>query len=177
MSPADTAITGHASARVGAYAPPARLIALHRPSLVNLLILGGAPAEREYIARIFHRESRLRRGPFVTVRGGRQADRLTRSLLSDCRSLDARAADDVFLGSEGGTLFVDEVDLLPTETQRLLFEFLRRGRSSFASDPGWAGRVAAGSATRLELLARRGRFHPQLFDVLDKLRIDLLLPA
>jgi DNA-binding NtrC family response regulator len=144
---------------------------------MNLLILGGVSAEREHIARTFHQESRLRRGPFVTVTCGNRGDRLTRSLLPDLQSRGSHHADDIFRESEGGTLFVDEIDLLPLATQRLLFDFLRRGRSSLSTDSGWSGRIAAGSATRLEYLARRGQFHSQLFDALDKLRIDLLLPA
>jgi DNA-binding NtrC family response regulator len=140
---------------------------------MNLLVLGDSAAGRERMARTFHAGSRLRRGPFVALRAGADADRFTRSLLSYFGSSISKDLDDVFRASEGGTLFLDEIEGLSQATQRLFLEFLRSGRSQDPGDSGWAGRLAAGSGNDLEALSRAGRFHAPLFDALDKIRLDL----
>jgi DNA-binding NtrC family response regulator len=143
---------------------------------MNLLVQGGSPASRAEVARTFHDESRLRRGPFVTLRCGAESERLTRALLLGSLRTNP-SFDDPFRASEGGTLFLDEIERLAHAAQRLLQELLRRGRSQAADDSGWAGRLAAGSNEDIGQLAARGRFHAPLFDSLDKIRIDLALHA
>src|SRR5262249_15356737 len=152
---------------------PARLISFHRASLVNVLVLGGFPGERTAIVRAFHEDSRLRRGPFVTVRAGIDSAQLAASLMAQLGLTSRRSFDsDLFSASEGGTLFLDDIERLPLETQRLLIEFLSHGRSEHAADSGWAGRLAAGSSKDLEVLSACGEFHEPLLDALDKIRID-----
>jgi DNA-binding NtrC family response regulator len=84
-----------------------------------------------------------------------------------------RGEDSLLLRAEGGTLFLDEIEYFHLDTQRLLFEFLRRGRSDGARDAGWAGRFAAGSTVDLGRMVASGRFLGPLQDALDKLHIDL----
>jgi DNA-binding NtrC family response regulator len=140
---------------------------------MNLLVLGDSATGRERVVRTFHAGSRLRQGPFVTLHASADADRFTRSLLSRFGSSTPIGFDDVFRASEGGCLFVDEIEGLSQATQRLFLEFLRSGRSLDAGDSGWSGRLAAGSENDLEALCRSGRFHAPLFDALDKIRLDL----
>ncbi len=154
----------------GAKAPPSSFPGRGRPGLSNLLVTGGEVEDRFLIAREYHESSRLRQGPFVAVRAG-QAE-FSVALLG--RLTRARGAvGDPFHRAEGGTLFVDEIETLELETQRLFLEFLRRGRSEGPDDSGWAGRVAVGASRELGPLVAAGRFLAPLHDALDKIRIDL----
>lgn len=175
MSSTDTAITGHTMSLGGATAPPAPFSALRASGLANLLVTGGVREERERIARTFHDSSRIRGGPFVSADATRPSwPALLLRALSGSLHQDP---DDDFRRSDGGTLFLDGVDRLSHECQRLLLEFLLRGRSESARDGRWAGRIVAGSGTDLRALVARGRFLAPLHDTLDKLHVDLGLPS
>lgn len=171
LSPVDTAITGHTILRGGAHAPPSRFLRLDSPGLANLLVTGGCGGDRVRVAREFHQASRLRRGPFIATTARREdwPSTLLRALSGSL----GRREHDPLRESEGGTLFLDEIEHLDMNTQRLLAEFLRRGRSEGSRDSGWAGRIAAGAAGDLGPLVSSGRFLAPLQDALDKLRIDL----
>jgi DNA-binding NtrC family response regulator len=149
---------------------------MHRPSLVNLLVIGGDEADRLQIATTFHLESRLHRGPLVAARAPEDSPRIIAAIL---RSLKGAVplSRDLLHASEGGTLFLDRIERLAKEEQRLLLEFLSRGRSEPSTQLGWAGRLAVGASTDLELLCEDGRFLASLYDALDKIRIDLRVPS
>ena len=166
----DTAITRH-TIEGGANAPPSSFLRLRQPGLANLLITGGARTERAHIAREYHEASTLRMGPFVAA-SARQGD-WTSTLLQALTPAASLGNDTPLLRAEGGTLFLDEIDHLDLDAQRLLFEFLRRGRSDSARDAGWAGRIAAGAGVDLGARVEQGRFLAPLQDALDKIRIDL----
>jgi len=155
----------------GAYAD---LIRLHRNSLIHLLLVGGRARERTWLALAFHRESPLRRGPFVRLRGRRDEDRLRCALECALSAVRCWRSDSPLLESEGGTLFVDHVERLSLGTQRVLLSFL--DGLSPPQDPAgvaWFGRIAVGSAEPLEAVAAAGRFLPALYDILDKIRVEL----
>ncbi|MEO5619197.1 MAG: sigma 54-interacting transcriptional regulator [Candidatus Eisenbacteria bacterium] len=166
----DTAITRH-TMEGGAQAPPSSFQRLRQPGLANLLITGGESGERARIAREFHAASWLRMGPFVMA-NARHVD-WPAALLQALLRHTARVVDTPLLRAEGGTLLLDEIDHLSVDAQRLLFEFLRRGRSDRACDVGWAGRIAAGATGDLGVLVANGRFLAPLQDALDKIHIDL----
>jgi len=155
--------------------PHAELIRLHRHSLIHLLVLRGAAAERAHIARAFHRESPLRLGPFVALQCGRDEARLQAALRGSLAGTDRDLGENPLHASEGGTLFLDGVECLSLETQRLLLGFL--GGLSSANSSGepldWAGRLAVGSAADLAGEVEAGRFLPPLYDSIDKIRVEL----
>lgn len=167
----DTAITGHTFSRGGATAPPSRFRKLRGLGLANLLVTGGSRAERERVAREFHSASRLRRGPFVAASAA--AASWAETLLRTISGGPARESADLLHQAEGGTLFIDDVDGLSPDLQRLMLEFLWRGRSESADDGRWAGRIVAGCGKDLNSLIATGRFLAPLHDTLDKLRVDL----
>ena len=153
-------------------APPARrLIRLHRHSLSHLLLVGGTAEERECLARAFHRGSPLRRGPFVRLEAERDALRLCCALVNVLCAVTRERHDDPLRASEGGTLFLDRVTHLSPAIQRLLFRVLA-SRPGFSAGP-YFGRLAVGSDEPLEDLAAAGCFLPELFDILDKVRVEL----
>ena len=155
--------------------PPAELIRLHRHSLIHLLVLRGAAAERAHIANAFHRESPLRLGPFVALRCDRDETRLQAALRGSLAGADRDLGENPLRASEGGTLFLDGVERLSLETQRLLVGFLSGLSSANSSGEAlaWAGRLAVGSAADLAGEVEAGRFLPSLYDSIDKIRIEL----
>lgn len=153
-------------------APPARrLIRLHRHSLSHLLLVGGTAEERERLAREFHRGSPLRRGPFVRLDADHEALRLCCALVNVLCAVTGERHDDPLRASEGGTLFLDRVTHLSPAIQRLLFHVLASPPVVSASP--YFGRLAVGSDEPPEDVAAVGRFLPELFDILDKVRVDL----
>ena len=143
--------------------------------MANLLVAGAHAADRVQVAREFHESSRLRRGPFV-VASARSQD----WTLVFFRALSGQPRIDLsspLAAAESGTLFIDEIEALPHDAQRLMLEFLNRGRSVGARDSGWAGLIAVGSADDLGWRVARGEFLPALYDSLDKIRVNLSLVA
>jgi DNA-binding NtrC family response regulator len=157
-------------------APPARLIHQHRHSLTNALILGGSSLDRTEWALAFHRESPLRLGTLVRLDCSRDESRL-QSALRDW-STGVATADTTLIAAQHGTLFLDSIDDLSLESQRLLLPLAtvppaERGRTEMPS----IGRLICGSTARLVSECTEGRFLLQLYDALDKIRIDLDRPA
>lgn len=156
------------------WAPPeSRLIRLHRHSLMHLLLEGGTAAERKRVAFAFHLGSPLRRGAFVRVEGPRDEDRLRCALEHLLSAVTCERPDNPLRESEGGTLFVDHVSLLSPGTQHVLLRVLAGLPGVSAISGPCFGRLAVGSEEPLEAATAAGRFHPALFDILDKIRVEL----
>ncbi len=149
---------------------PSALLELHRHSLLNVLVLGGTPEARARVARAFHDRSPLRTGPFVAVDAARE-EGLVRDALLDWLQFDESLTGNPLRASERGTLFLDNVEALSGGTQRLLLALgLAATRGNGCE---WRGRLISGATTQLGRLTRAGRFQAALFDVLDKVRIEL----
>jgi DNA-binding NtrC family response regulator len=157
--------------------PPAQLVRLHRHSLTNVVVIGGTAERRVQVARAFHRESPLRGAEFVAVDGRTDDERLMSALFA--WSADVRASEPNPLGAvEHGTLFIDHVERLSPETQRLLLglaERILRGLSAAGDVPG-PGRIVAGNPQPLATAVAGGRFSDALYDALDKVRVELEVP-
>jgi DNA-binding NtrC family response regulator len=143
--------------------------------LTNVLLLGGSASERLRLAREFHRESPLRLGSFVPVSCSRQEAPLRAALSGWASRSDLGFGAHRLRTVEHGTLFLDQVDGLGIESQRLL---LRLATSSlgdrwFAESTPRVGRLICGNATDLVDVTATGRFLPALLDALDKIRVDL----
>jgi DNA-binding NtrC family response regulator len=148
-----------------------RLIRLHRHSLFHLLLVGGAAGEREGLALSFHFGSPLRRGPFVRLDAGRDEDRLRCALEHALSAVTCERLDNPLRESEGGTLYLDRVSRLSPATQHVLLRVLA-SLPAAVTGPCFS-RLAVGSDEPLEDAAAAGRFHPALFDILDKIRVEL----
>jgi DNA-binding NtrC family response regulator len=82
---------------------------------------------------------------------------------------------------EHGSLFLDEIEALGMETQRLLLEFLRRNDDGAeAEDAGgsptresWQGQLITGSERSLLGAVKEGRFDSNLALRLERVRIVL----
>jgi sigma-54 dependent transcriptional regulator, acetoin dehydrogenase operon transcriptional activator AcoR len=162
--------------RRGAQGPaPAQLIRLHRHSLVNVLVVHGTPAEREQIARVFHRESPVRNGPFVRADCTRDEGLLQAALRAWVAGESREPGANTLLGAGRGTLFLDSVLTLPLQTQHLLLEFATRcvGSEERLGPVAWAGRLVVGSPEDPGDAVAAGTFLVELYDCVNKVRIDL----
>ena len=153
--------------------PPDRLVRRHRHSLTNALILGGSSSTRAEWARAFHLESPLRLGIFVCLDCRHDEPRL-RDALSGWLAATP-STDPTLIAVQHGTLFLDSIECLSIESQRLLLELAaappsERGRTEWAPS---VGRLICGGTEQLVRGRDEGRFMLELFDALDKIRIDL----
>ena len=163
----------------GQPSPSAHLIRLHRHSLTNVLVIGGTAARREQVARSFHRESPLRGGAFAGVDCTLDEENLRIALLEWVGPAAEEPAVNPLSTAEHGTLFLDSVDRLPLETQRLLLALARRllGEPSPNADAPCPGRLVVGNPRPLVAAVSEGRFLAPLYDALDKVRVELELAA
>mgnify|MGYP001607020996 CR=1 FL=1 len=165
------------SAGGGSDLPPARLIRLHRHSLTNVLVVGGTAERREQVARSFHHESPLRAGAFVRVDCTREEDRLRAALQEWTAAATTAIGSDMnpFRPAEQGTLYLDPVEHLSPDTQRLLLALARRlhGEAVGSADGPCAGRLVTGNPRGLSAAVSEGYFMAALYDALDKVRVEL----
>jgi DNA-binding NtrC family response regulator len=165
------------SAGGGSGLPSARLIRLHRHSLTNVLVVGGTAERRDQVARAFHQESPLRTGPFVHVDCRREEERL-RVALEDWTAAPTDLIGtpmNPYRDAEQGTLYLDPVEQLSPDTQRLLLALARRlhGEPAGNNDAPCAGRLVSGNPRGLGEAVSEGRFMAALYDALDKVRVEL----
>jgi DNA-binding NtrC family response regulator len=161
--------------RGAAAKPPASLLRLHRHSLSNLVVLGGSDAQRVEIARAFHRASPARGGRFVALDCSHEEGRLGLALRQWLVPAGEAAGPNSLRACESGTLFLDHVESLSAEAQRLLLGVTRRVEEGRVEQGGAPGplRLAVGSAEDLADAVDERRFLGPLYDSLDKIQIRL----
>jgi DNA-binding NtrC family response regulator len=162
-----------AAATLEVFAPARTLIRLHRHSLFHLLLQGGTSQERERLARAFHHGSPLRSGPFIRIEAVRDEERMRCALEHALSAVSCERPDNPLRESEGGTLFLDDVAFLTPATQHILLRFLRGHPGAGLVAGPCFGRLAVGNAEPLDAAAAAGRFDAALFDILDKIRVEL----
>ncbi len=167
----------HASGRGGrcheGIRPPAQLLRLHRHGLINVLVLGGTPTLRAEVAYTFHQESPLRAGAFVPVDCVRHQPRLRRALECWVSGEVLRGSEHPLWAAERGTLYLDPIEALTPQTQRLLLTFACRFLGNAVEATDWVGRLVVGNPEDLSPAVAEGRFLGALYDTLDKLRVEL----
>ena len=141
-----------------------------RHGAATVLIRGETGTGKELIARSIHYLGARRDAPFVPINCGALPDQLAENEFFGHRAGAFTGAGGESLGllklAHRGTLFLDEVDSLPSKTQVALLRFLQDG--SFR--PLGAGReervdvrIIAASNRDLEGEVQAGRFRPDLF--------------
>ena len=154
--------------------PPARLFRLHERDRISVLVVGGTAARRLQVAHVFHRRSRLARGPLVCLHAARDEAALKGALHAWMSATESRATDPIAT-AELGTLYIDSIAHLSPAVQRLLLEFSSRHLNASEADFSrpWTGRLIAGDSHRLRAAVRAGAFSMALYDALDKVSIEL----
>ena len=129
---------------------------------LTVLIEGESGTGKERVARAMHDHSRRASGPVHHREPGRRCDRaqLDRDLFG---------ADGKFAQAHGGTLFLEDIDELPSEAQTRLAGLLH------AEDPDERPdvRLIAAAQRNLAALARQGAFRQDLFYRLNVVAIRM----
>jgi two-component system, NtrC family, nitrogen regulation response regulator GlnG len=138
-----------------------RIVARVAGTDLTVLIEGESGTGKERVARALHEHSRRASEPFITV---------------SLAGLDARQVDRDLFGAEGlvaqargGTLFLEDVDELPSDAQTRLAGLLH------AEDPKERPdmRIIVAAQRNLAALARQGAFRQDLFYRLNVVTIRL----
>ncbi|MCX5800612.1 MAG: sigma 54-interacting transcriptional regulator [Candidatus Eisenbacteria bacterium] len=145
--------------------------------LPNVLVIGSDGARRKWVARMFHAASFQNKGAFTVLRckNGSQGPKseflnLFFALTRDGECPCSRTSTLLW----GRTLFIDEVEQMDSQGQRLCLEFLKQLQRFKNERPGEVGlRVIAGVSKDLSDSVTQGSFLPGLLDLLDKVRIEL----
>jgi DNA-binding NtrC family response regulator len=143
-----------------------------RQGLVPVVVLHGTAAERDQIARVFHRDSPVRNGRIVRVEVPKEEERLNASLQAWMSGARRASEADPLHVSERGTLFLDGVGALTPEGQRALLMFVGTEGSPGAAF-GWSGRIVAGDPGDVLGAVESGRFDPTLYHALERVRVEL----
>ncbi|SNR50133.1 sigma-54-dependent transcriptional regulator [Puniceibacterium sediminis] len=144
------------------------------PLDVDVILQGETGTGKELAARILHQSGPRRTGPFVTINcaalhaTGFESD-LFGLLLEDGSLRPGRIA-----AAEGGTLFLDQIDVMPLPLQPRLLRFMQTRCIELggAAIPVDIRIVAAASADLRELIAL-GRFRQDMFYRLADVEIPL----
>jgi len=147
---------------------------------VPVLISGPNGSGKERIAALVHRNSDLRRGPFVAVNCGALPAELIEAELfgadSGAFTGAQRARTGRFEAADGGTLFLDEIGNLPLAGQVKLLRVLETGRfERLGSSRTQQVRVRVVSATNADLAAMvaAGTFREDLYYRLNVIEVRL----
>ena len=138
-----------------------RIVARVAGTDLTVLIEGESGTGKERVARALHENSRRASGPFITVSlaglAARQVDR------------DLFGVEGMVAQARGGTLFLEDVDELPSEAQTRLAGLLH------AEDPKERPnvRIIAAAQRNLAALARQGAFRQDLFYLLNVVTVHL----
>jgi len=146
---------------------------------VHVLLRGEPGVGKELLAKSLHLSGPRRRGPFIVAGcGGAKPSQIEADLFG--AEVPGKGApvkrEGKLLLADGGTLFLDDVELLPMELQERLVRFLRTGEveptgSNFAVKVDV--RVVAGSRGALEAAVARDVFRVDLAYRLSRVTIDV----
>jgi len=136
-----------------------------------VLIQGESGVGKTFLAKLIHRASKRRNGPFIRVDCGAIPESLIESELfgyEDGAFTGARAKGKPgqFELAEGGTLFLDEVGDLPLKVQVKLLRFLEENeliRIGGTRTRKIDVRVIAATQRNLEEMVKKGLFRKDLF--------------
>ncbi|MEP7013965.1 MAG: sigma-54 dependent transcriptional regulator [Verrucomicrobiota bacterium] len=151
------------------------------PSSANVLIEGESGTGKELAAHAIHNLSRRNKAKFVTVHCAALSPTLLESELFGHEKGAFTGAHERRMGrfeqANGGTIFLDEVSEIPTNTQVKLLRVISEERSfervggnqTLRADV----RLVAATNKNLETLVREGKFRDDLFFRLNVVRITM----
>jgi|CXWL01.1.fsa_nt_gi DNA-binding NtrC family response regulator len=146
---------------------------------INVLLRGERGSGEEQLARLLHLSGAHREGPFVVAQAaGADAQRVAADLLG--AEVAGRSGplhrEGKLAMAHGGTLFLTDVDRLPSEVQARLVRVLRSGeveRLGGALGQRVDVRIVATSSIPLESLVAGDRFRPDLAQLLGQVAVDV----
>ena len=146
----------------------------------GILILGESGTGKSALARAIHYRSPRRNRPFREIHCAQIPHGLIESELFGHERGAFTGATHRKMGlcetADGGTLFLDDINVVPNEIQAKLLRFIENktfvrlgGTTDLAAD----ARIVAASNEDLEVLCREGRFREDLYFRLKVILIDL----
>ncbi|MCK6619803.1 MAG: TIGR02584 family CRISPR-associated protein [Calditrichaceae bacterium] len=134
------------------------------------LLTGETGTGKELVARYIHNLSRGREKPFIAVNlGGERAELISSTLFGHVKGAFTGAIGakrGMFQEAAGGTIFLDEIDKLPNETQSIFLRVLeeRKFRPVGENQPLTVEcKIIIATNQNLELLVERGKFLGDLY--------------
>lgn len=134
----------------------------------HILVLGETGTGKEHVAKLFHRMSNHRKGPFIAVNCAAMPKELAESILfgheKGAFTGAVQKQTGEFLRANGGTLFLDEIGDMPSETQAKLLRVLQDGIIKPLGGSEIKVNVCVVAATNLDLgkAIKDGRFRADL---------------
>jgi DNA-binding NtrC family response regulator len=140
-----------------------------------VVIVGEAGSGKSTAAAYVHRQS-ARRGPLVTVSCGSGGSRLTERDLLGGTAADGRPIEGHFKSAQGGTLVLDEVDLLGPGLQRTLLGVLESKSHrpvGGGDETPLTARIVASTGANLDAAVQAGVFDRALHAALGGHVVEL----
>ena len=147
------------------------LIAKVAPANSRVLISGPPGSGKELVARLIHQNSGRARADFVAIgAAGVTPERMDLELFGEEGEGTRPRKIGVFERAHGGTLFLDDVDAMPRETQSRILRVLveqRFRRVGGDTDVQVDVRVVSSTSKDLRIEIAEGRFREDLFHCLN----------
>jgi len=154
-----------------------RVIGRVGPTGSRVLITGPGGSGKEVVARQIHLHSVRAKGPFVVANcASMDPDRLQDTLFGGVSGRDRLENMGLLAQSEGGTLVLDEVADMPSETQGRIVRILQELRMDGATGHGPVEidvRVIATSNRNLKQEIKEGRFREELYYRLSVVPVEV----
>ena len=146
------------------------------PANVTVLLCGEAGSDKESIARALHSCSPRKAQPFVALDCAALPAPQMESALFGCVDGTPAAQTGLFGTAQGGTLFLDNINVLPLDIQPKLLDVIQNrkiykvgGSKQIEVDV----RMIVASSEKLDRLVEQGAFHENLYCRLSALCIDI----
>ncbi|MEW6455490.1 MAG: sigma-54 dependent transcriptional regulator [Acidobacteriota bacterium] len=146
------------------------LVSQVAPTNSTVLIEGESGVGKEVIARLIHKKSNRQNKPFVTLDCGAYQESLLQSELFGHEKGSFTGATQLKYGlfeiADGGTIFLDEVGVIPTSFQIKLLGIIEKGtfmRVGGVKEIKVDVRVIVATNTSLKELVKEGKFREDLF--------------
>jgi two-component system, NtrC family, response regulator HydG len=150
------------------------------PSEASVLILGESGTGKELLARMIHRSSARREGPFVAFDCSALAPSLVESELfgheKGAFTGAQKARRGLFREAQGGTLFLDEIGDVAPEVQNKLLRVIQEREVKPVGGDAFVKidvRLLAATNKDLKAMIREGRFREDLYYRLAVLPLEL----
>jgi DNA-binding NtrC family response regulator len=147
---------------------------------VTVLLIGETGVGKTYLSRLIHEVSPRRNEPFLTVAcGALPADLIESELFGHVKGAFTSAhadKDGKFLAARGGTILLDEIDVLAPKQQAKLLRVIEAGEFEPVGSNQTIksqARVIVASNRDLEPLVEQGQFRADLYYRLNMLKFEV----
>lgn len=137
---------------------------------IPVLIRGESGVGKETLARAIHQQGPRSSGPFIKVDCAAVLPEQLEQQLFGWKSGRERWGEGSFELAAGGTLFIEEVSMLPSDVQTKLLRAIQQKkfqRMGGSADIPLNARVVASTSCRMEEKVKQGAFNEELFFALN----------